>query len=117
MSEQTKNINEKLTAKERKVLAEQGRLNPHEPMQTDYVSPGSDAHLALLGLERCEKTEEHPYEYRLSDPTMFGPNATEIFLKRVLESKIAQFESAPVSPQTKDRFEPGYAPEMWEPKE
>jgi len=110
-------MSNELTSKQKTELKKQGRLNPRDESQRDYVEPGSHAHMALLGLEPCEKTEDHPYEYRLADLTMFGPAATKEFLTRVLESKIAQLQSLPPEIQSEDRFAPGYMPPLWEPKE
>lgn len=114
MSDQTER---KLSAKEKAELKKAGRLNPEDHSQTDYVEPGSPAHAALLGIQECEPTEKHPFEYELMDPTIFGAGANEEFLTRVLKAKIQQLKSKPAQPQTKHRFEPGYAQPMWEPEE
>ena len=85
--------------------------NPKD--RPDYVERGSDRHAAMLGLKKAKDEELALEGWTLEDITQFGPSATKEYLTRVLEQKVNELTS-PVPPvQSRNQFEPHFAPTMW----
>ena len=78
----------------------------------DYVERGSERHAAILGLVA---DPDSPLKWKLADPTLGGPNATENYLREILRQKINDLTSPMPEVQSDDPWEPGYAPPMWLP--
>jgi hypothetical protein len=94
---------------------QQGR-EPGPAGNYDYVKPGSDQHAALLGLRKADEDDALVCEgWTLADLTTWGPNATEMFLRNILRSKVSELTSPPPTVQSADPMKPGYAPPMWQP--
>ena len=94
------------------------QTNPNDPTQTDYVAHGSDEHAGMIGLRKATKDdpEAHVYEgWTLADLTLWGPAATEIFLRRVLMSKVNELKAKVPKVQSQNSREANYAPPMWTP--
>jgi hypothetical protein len=84
-----------------------------EKQNRDHIAHGSDQHAAVLGLIP-DKTNE--LGYRLIDPTLFGPQATQGYLNEVLRQKVATLKAGiPPIPQSKSPDKPNYAPALWVP--
>ena len=83
------------------------------------IRHGSEEHAALL--ELMEATEEDDLQYEgwtLADPTKWGENATEEYLRRILRQKVRELNTPPIPPsemQSKDLRAPNYAPPLWTP--
>ena len=74
-----------------------------------YIAFGSTKHAALLGLQKATP-EDAALTFKgwtLSDPGMWGPNATEFFLMNQLRAKVNEFSRVPSVPDD--------APDMWRP--
>jgi hypothetical protein len=98
-------------------MAKRKQKRPGGPAgNPDYVELGSEQHAATIGL--VPATEQSTYkladskgrEWTLADTTAWGPQATDTFIKEVLRQKVSTLNTAPIPPQSKDRFAPGYAP-------
>ena len=63
--------------------------------QFDYVKPGSAEHAAFLGLRKAKEGDAYVQDdWALLDPTAFGPQATEAYIKEVLRQKVSELKSA-----------------------
>ncbi len=85
----------------------------------DYIKHGSDEHAEMRGLRKAEDGEELQLEgWTLMDRTAWGPQATESYIKEVLRQTVAEIKTGgPAIPQSKDPFEPNYAPPPWVPSD
>ena len=82
----------------------------------DFVEPGSERHMNMLGLRRAEKDEKLQHEgLTLVDLTAFGPQAQEWYLMEILKSKVRSFRSPAPTVQSTDPLKPNYAPPMFNP--
>ncbi len=74
----------------------------------DFVAHGSPEHAALLGLKKAAKDDELEYEgYTLVDLTVYGPNASDKFLRAMLVQRVNELKSKPAVP--------AHAPPLWVP--
>lgn len=98
--------------------------NPQE--RADYIEHGSDKHASFLGLRLAEEgdresmivTDKQKRRWVLVDMTMFGPAATEAYLREVCRQKVAELEAgSPTELQSTDPRKPNFAPPMWQPPE
>ena len=74
-----------------------------------YIAFGSMEHAALLGLQKATP-EDGTLVFKgwtLSDPGMWGPNVTEMFLMNQLRAKVNELLHVPEVPED--------APDMWRP--
>lgn len=84
----------------------------------DYVAYGSDRHAAQLGLKEAEEDDEPVLDgWALADATLWGPQATENFLKVKLHQLVGELNASVVEMQDKDPSKPNYAPPMWVPRD
>ena len=71
-----------------------------------YIPHGSKRHMELLGLRKAEADDTIVYKgHALADPTKYGPQATEAYLREVLRQCVNELQTAPVVPAD--------APPMW----
>jgi hypothetical protein len=96
----------------------------YEP--TDYIEHGSEAHANFLGIRKADEgdnpilvvKDKKGREWALVDMTMFGPSATETYLREVCRQKVAELEAGtPPAVQSDDPRKPNYAPPLWMPPE
>ena len=79
--------------------------------QNDYIKHGSDAHASLMGLRKAKADDAVQMDgWTLQDMTMFGPQATEAFLRETLRQKVNELKAG--SPSVNES-----APQMWSPQE
>ena len=77
----------------------------------DYVQPGSLEHANLLGIRVEVETDAITYKgMALMDATVWGPFATEMYIKAQLIFKVNEFEAGPPSV-------PENAPELFVPRD
>lgn len=94
---------------------------------SDYIEHGSDEHASFLGLRIWEKGDPESIKvtskkdptkaWILSDMTMFGPAATEAYLREVCRQKVAELEAGMPIIQSVDPHAPNYAEPLWVPPE
>jgi hypothetical protein len=76
---------------------------------TDYIEHGSPEHAALMGLRKAKPDDAVQLDgWTLADMTMFGPQATEAFLRETLRQKVNELKAGKPSV-------PEYSPQMWTP--
>lgn len=96
--------------------------------RADYIAHGSEEHALFLGLRLAEEGDpefikvrskkDKTRVYVLVDMTMFGPTATEAYLREVCRQKVAELDAgSPAEPQTEDPRKPNYAQPLWVPPE
>jgi hypothetical protein len=96
------------------IQVEPPSIEPSDRM--DYVEYGSDRHADLLGLRKATEDDKLVKDgWTLADMTMFGPQATDDYMREVLRQKISELTTAPPAPQSADMRKPGFAPPMWRP--
>jgi len=77
----------------------------------DRIEFGSPEHAALLGLRKAEEGDALEKDgWTLVDPTAFGAQATEGYLREVLRQKVTELRAG--TPRV-----PPNAPELWVPVE
>jgi hypothetical protein len=97
--------------------------NPQE--RADYIEHGSEAHATFLGIRPATTDDPATLVVKdkkgkgwvLVDMTMFGPTATEAYLREVCRQKLAELEAGTPLVQSEDPRKPNYAPPMWTPPE
>jgi hypothetical protein len=98
-------------------MAKKKQKRPAGPAgNLDYVELGSAQHAAVIGLVPAQEDSSYVREdqqgrkWTLFDPTEWGPQATEVFIKEQLRKKVSTLDTDPIPPQSEDRFAAGYAP-------
>lgn len=93
-------------------------FNKAMPEQTDFVEPGGDNHMQLLGLRKALETDDIVHEgYAFEDVTQFGAVVSERFLRQTLISRVNLLRAKFPEIQSEDRMRPGYADPMVVPPE
>lgn len=92
----------------------------------DYIEHGSEVHANFLGLRLAGSGDSAASIVKdskgrgwvLVDMTMFGPSATEAYLREVCRQKVAELDAgSPTELQSTDPRKPNYAPPLWTPPE
>jgi hypothetical protein len=97
--------------------------NPQE--RADYIEHGSLSHASFLGLRLAESDDlatlvvkdKKGKAWTLVDMTMFGPTATEAYLREVCRQKVSELDAGAPVVQSEDPRKPYYAPPLWQPPE
>lgn len=93
--------------------------------RADYIEHGSEQHAIHLGIRLADDNDPSSLVVKdkkgrswvLVDMTMFGPSATEAYLREVCRQKVAEVDAGMPVIQSDDPRKPNYAPPLWMPPE